>query len=110
MGLFVGMASYGYTSAVEHYGEIEGLFEQVANVELIRAMSFLSPLLALAGAGMVKVRALWGGALLLASAIGMYLAFGFGFFTLFPMGFCAVAGLMAVAAGQPDEPTAHFGR
>ena len=110
MGLVVGLFSYGYTEAIEHYGEVEGLFEQVANVDLIRAVSFLSPLLALAGAGMAKVRALWGGVLLLASALGMYLGFGVNVFTLFPMGFTAVAGLMALAAAQPDEPKAHFGR
>jgi len=110
LGLFVGMFSYGYTEAIEHYGEVEGLFEQVANVDLIRAVSFLSPLLALAGAGMAKVRALWGGALLLASALGMFVGFGVNVFTLFPMGFCAVAGLMALAAAQPDEPKPHFGK
>ncbi|MGH1423523.1 MAG: hypothetical protein ACRBBU_02260 [Pseudooceanicola sp.] len=108
LGLVVGMASYGYTEAVERFGEVEGLFEQVANVDMIRAASFLSPLLALAGAGMAKVRALWGGVLLLLSALGMYFGFGVNVFTLFPMGFCAVAGIMALAAGKPDEPKAHF--
>ncbi len=108
MGLVMGMASYGYTEAVERWGEVEGLFEQVANVELIRAVSFLSPLMAIAGAGMAKVRALWGGVLLLLSALGMYFGFGVNVFTLFPMGFCAVAGIMALAAGKPDEPKAHF--
>jgi hypothetical protein len=110
LGLFVGMFSYGYTEAIEHYGEMPGLFEQVANVDLIRTVSFLSPLLAIAGAGMAKVRALWGGVLLVASAVGMFVAFGVNVFTLFPMGFCAVAGLMALAGAQPDEPKAHFQR
>ena len=108
MGLLVGLFSYGYTTAIENFGEIDGLFEQVANVDAIRAASVLSPILALAGAGMAKVRALWGGALLLISAAGMYVGLGFGFFTMWPMAFCAVAGLMALAAGKPDEPKAHF--
>ncbi|MBY6156351.1 MAG: hypothetical protein VXY45_15685 [Pseudomonadota bacterium] len=108
MGLLVGVASYGYTSAVETFGEVEGLFEQVTRLEAIRAASVIAPILALAGAGMVKVRALWGGLLLLASVAGMYLGFGLGFFTLFPMTFCAVAGIIALAAGRPDEPKAHF--
>ncbi len=108
MGLVMGMASYGYTEAVERWGEVEGLFEQVANVELIRAVSFLSPLMAIAGAGMAKVRALWGGALLLLAALGMFVGYGVNALTLFPMGFCAVAGIMALAAGKPDEPKAHF--
>lgn len=108
MGLLIGFASYGYTTAIETYGEVEGLFEQVTNLSAVRAASVLSPILALAGAGMAKVRALWGGVLLLASVAGMYLGFGFGFFTLFPMALCGVAGIMALAAGKPDEPKAHF--
>lgn len=108
MGLVIGLFSYGYTEAISRFGEVEGLFEQVANVDAIRATAVLSPILALAGAGMAKARALWGGALLLASVVGMYLGMGLGFFTLWPMAFCGVAGLMALAAGQPDEPKAHF--
>ena len=108
MAMLVGFFSYGYTEAVERYGEIEGLFEQVANMEVIRAASFLSPLLAIAGGAMAKVRALWGGVLLPLSAGGMYYAFGFNVFTMFPIGFCLVGGLLALAAGKPDEPKAHF--
>jgi hypothetical protein len=108
MAMLVGFFSYGYTEAVQRYGEIEGLFEQVANMEVIRAASFLSPLLAIAGGAMAKVRALWGGVLLLLSAAGMYYAFGFNVFTMFPIGFCLVAGVLALAAGKPDEPKAHF--
>jgi hypothetical protein len=77
-------------------------------MEVIRAASFLSPLLAIAGGAMAKVRALWGGVLLLLSAGGMYYAFGFNVFTMFPIGFCLVAGMLALAAGKPDEPKAHF--
>ena len=108
LAMLVGFFSYGYTEAVNRYGEIEGVFEQVANVEVIRAASFLSPLLAIAGGAMAKVRALWGGVLLLLSAGGMYYAFGFNVFTMFPIGFCLVGGVLALAAGKPDEPKAHF--
>lgn len=108
MAMLVGFFSYGYTEAVNRYGEIEGLFEQVANIEVIRAASFLSPLLAIAGGAMAKVRALWGGVLLLLSAGGMYYAFGFNVFTMFPIGFCLVGGVLALAADKPDEPKAHF--
>lgn len=108
LAMLVGFFSYGYTEAVSRYGEIEGLFEQVANIEVIRAASFLSPLLAIAGGAMAKVRALWGGILLLLTTGGMYYAFGFNVFTMFPIGFCLVGGLLALAAGKPDEPRAHF--
>lgn len=108
IGMVVGFFSYGYTEVIDRYGEIEGLAEQVRNVDLIRAASFLMPLLAIAGGAMAKVRALWGGALLLISAAGMTYAFGFNVFTMFPIGFCGLAGLLAIAAGKPDEPKAHF--
>lgn len=107
-GMIVGFFSYGYTAAIHRFGEIEGLAEQVADVELIRIMSILAPMLAIAGGAMARARALWGGALLLLSAGGMYYAFGFGVFTMFPIVFAGVGGLLAVAAGKPDEPKAHF--
>jgi hypothetical protein len=57
---------------------------------------------------MAKVRALWGGALMLIAGAGLYAAFGFTVFTMFPLGFCLVGGFLALAAGKPDEPKAHF--
>ena len=106
--MLVGFFGYGYTEAVERYGEIEGLARQVDNVGLIRTASFLSPLLAIAGGAMASARALWGGVLMLISAGLMYFAFGFSVFTMFPIGFTVLGGLLAVAAGKPDEPKAHF--
>ncbi len=107
-GMVVGFFSYGYTAAIEHWGEIDGLAQQVANVDLIRATSVLAPMLALAGGAMARARALWGGVLLLISAAGMYHAFGFNVFTVFPIAFAGTAGVLALAAGKPDEPKAHF--
>ena len=46
LAMLVGFFSYGYTEFITQYGEIEGLAEQVDRVGLIRAVSFLSPLLA----------------------------------------------------------------
>lgn len=108
MGMIVGFFSYGYTAAIEQWGEIDGLAKQVGNVELVRAMSIISPMLAIAGGAMARSRALWGGVLLLLSAAGHYHAFGFNVFTMFPIAFAATAGLLAVAAGKPDEEKAHF--
>jgi len=108
VGMIVGFFSYGYTTAVENFGEIEGLAEQVDNVGLIRTMSLVAPLLAIAGGAMARARALWGGVLMLISAAGMYYAFGFNVFTMFPIAFAGLGGVLAVAAGKPDEPKAHF--
>lgn len=107
-GMIVGFFGWGYTEVIAKYGELEGLAEQVDNVELVRVASLLSPLLAIAGGAMAKMRALWGGGLLLASAAGMYLGFGFNVFTMFPIAFAGLAGVLAIAAGKPDEPKAHF--
>ncbi|MFA3916097.1 hypothetical protein [Ruegeria hyattellae] len=108
IGMIVGFFSFGYVEAVQHFGEVDGLFNQVTNTQLIQTMSIVAPLLAIAGGAMAGARALWGGILLLLSAAGMYHAFGFNAFTMFPIAFAGVAGLLAVTAGKPDEPKAHF--
>ncbi|MDO6726439.1 MAG: hypothetical protein ACRBBO_00295 [Cognatishimia sp.] len=108
VGMIVGFFGWGYTALIAEYGELDGIAEQVNNVELVRISALVSPLLAIAGGAMARARALWGGVLLLASAAGMYLGFGFNVFTMFPIAFAGLAGLLAVAAGKPDEPKAHF--
>jgi hypothetical protein len=57
---------------------------------------------------MARARALWGGILLLVASVGLYHAFGIGVFTVFPLAFCGLAGVLALAAGRPDEEKAHF--
>lgn len=108
LAVLVGFFSYGYTEVVNRVGEVEGLLHQVNDPALIRTASFLAPLLAIAGGAMAKMRALWGGLLLLVAAGLMYYAFGFGVFTMFPIGMTGLAGILALAAGKPDEPKAHF--
>lgn len=108
LALIVGFFAFGYTEAIDRYGEIDGLAYQVDRVGLIRTVSFVAPLLAIAGGGMARIQALWGGVLLLISAGLMLYAFDFGVFTMFPIGMTALAGLLAIAAGRPDEPKSHF--
>jgi len=108
LAVLVGFFSYGYTEAVNRFGEVEGLLQQVNDPALIRTASFLAPLLAIAGGAMAKIRALPGGILLLVSAGLIHYAFGFGVFTMFPIGMTGLAGVLALAAGKPDEPKSHF--
>ncbi len=108
IGMIVGFFSYGYVEAIKYFGEIEGVAEQVDNAQLIQISSIIAPLLAIAGGAMAHARALWSGVLLLISAAGMYYAFGFNVFTMFPIAFAGVAGILGLAAGKPDEPKAHF--
>jgi len=102
VGMVVGFFSYGYTEFIAWFGEIPDIAEQVENVGLIRAVSLASPLLAIAGGAMARSRAQLGGVLLIISAGGMYYGFGFGVFTMFPIAMCALGGLLALAATEPD--------
>ncbi len=108
IGMIVGFFGYGFVELVDRFGEIDGIAEQVDNPALIQTASILAPLLAIVGGAMSHARALVGGVLLLLSAAGMYYAFGFGVFTMFPIAFAGVAGVLGLAAGKPDEPKAHF--
>ena len=103
IGMFVGFFSYGYTEFVNWWGDSANGLSQVENVDRIRAISLFAPILAIAGGAMARSRATIGGGLLLLSAAGMYWAFGFGVFTMFPIAMAGLAGVLAVAARQPDE-------
>jgi|UniRef100_UPI004048B38E hypothetical protein len=107
MGIVVGLFGYGYAELSDARPEVTELFS-LQNPGLIRFASFMAPLLAIAGGAMAKMRALWGGGLLLVSAALFYTAFGFNVGTMFPIGFAGLGGILAIAAGKPDEPKAHF--
>jgi hypothetical protein len=107
-GMFVGFFSFGWTEFVEARPEAEEVFGNFINPGFVRAVSIAGPILAIAGGAMAKVRALWGGIALLLSGGLMMAAFGFNVITMFPISMALLGGLLAVAAGKPDEPKAHF--
>lgn len=108
LALVMGIVSFGYTelTAQEEVRNLDFL-PLPENPALLRAMSVIAPMLAIAGAGMARYRALWGGILLAFAAIGIYTTFS-NFFAIFPASLCAVAAMLALAAGRPDEPKSHF--
>ena len=108
IGMIVGLVGYGYAEVTETHEGVGRAFGFLENPALIRFASFFGPLLALAGGAMAKVRALWGGVLMLVAAFLFYNAFGYNAGTMFPIGFAALGGILAIAAGKPDEPKAHF--
>lgn len=108
IGIIVGLFGYGYAELTERHREVGEVFGVFENPGFIRFASFMAPLLAIAGGAMAKARALWGGILMLISSACFYLAFGFNVGTMFPIGFAGLGGLLAIAAGKPDEPKAHF--
>lgn len=107
-GMIVGFFGWGYTEVIKQFGEIEDFAEQVDNIGLVRSTALMAPLLAIAGGAMARARALWGGVLLLISAAWMYTGFGFNVFTMFPIAFAGLAGVLAISAGKPDEEKSHF--
>ena len=107
MGIFVGLFGFGYVEFSEAQPEIAEHFGLFDNPALIKAASFLAPLLAIAGGAMATSRGLWGGIAMLLSCLCFYQAFGFNVFTMFPIGFAGLGGLLAIAARQPDSPTSH---
>jgi hypothetical protein len=108
IGMIVGLFGYGYAEITDTHQGVGQAFGFLDNPALIRFASFFGPLLALAGGAMAKVRALWGGVLMLVASFLFWQAFGFNVGTMFPIGFAALGGILAIAAGKPDEPKAHF--
>jgi hypothetical protein len=108
MGIIVGLVGYGYAELTANVPEVGETFWLLKNPDYIRLMSFMAPLLAIAGGAMAKTRALWAGIALLLSCAAFYTAFGFNIGTMFPIGFAGLGGLLAIAAGKPDEEKAHF--
>lgn len=108
MALMMGLVSFGYTEALYRWGEWPNLAELPDNVNDVRAMSVLGPLLAIAGAAMAPYRALWGGLALGGAAAGLYWAFGIGAFSIFPVSMLALASMLALLARRPDRPKSHF--
>jgi ABC-type antimicrobial peptide transport system permease subunit len=102
LALFVGFFGFGYTEFVDQHGEIGNLARQVDHPMVIRAASFMAPILAIAGAAMARSANIAGGVLMLAASLGLYMAFGFNVFTMFPEAMCALGGILALAARQPD--------
>lgn len=101
--MVVGFFGYGYTSFIEQNGATGELLTQVDHPFVIKAASFLAPILAIAGAAMARSLNMAAGVLMLASSAAIWLAFGFGVFTMFPIAMCGLGGVLALAARQPDS-------
>lgn len=108
LAMIVGFVVYGYSVFIDWFGEVPDLAYQLDNPQLLKTVAFIAPLLAIAGGAMARARALWGGVLMLLASAGILYAFGFGVFTMFPIAFCGLGGVLAIAAGRPDEERAHF--
>lgn len=108
IGMFVGLFGYGWSSLVEREPDVGVIFGAFDNPGFIKFVSIAAPTLAIAGGAMARIRALWGGVLLIISAILMQQAFAFNAATMFPIVMAGLGGILAIAAGKPDEPKSHF--
>ena len=108
LAMIVGFFVYGYVVFIDWFGEVPDLARQVEDPALKQAVSVVAPILGLAGGAMARARALWGGVLMLLAAAGIWHGLGLGVCTIFPIACLAIGGLLAVAAGRPDEERAHF--
>lgn len=107
VGMFVGFFGYGFAEIWSWLfgvaGEVEArtgfqadLGQPPEDPVVTRAISLLAPILGIAGGAMVTTQAGLGAVLMLASAGGMFYAFGFGVFTMFPIAMCGLGGLFAI--------------
>lgn len=102
LALIVGFFGFGYTQFIAENGEVGDLAKQVSHPFVVQAASLISPVLAIAGAAMARSRNRLGGALMLVASAGLFAGFGFNVFTMFPLAMCALGGILALAANQPD--------
>ena len=108
LALIMGVITFSYAELTARE-EVQNLdiLPMLENPALLRIMSVVAPLLAIAGAGMARYRALWGGLLLIIAAAAIYTTFS-NFFAVFPAAMCGLAGVLAIAAGRPDKEVSHF--
>ncbi|MEM6973925.1 MAG: hypothetical protein AAF577_14080 [Pseudomonadota bacterium] len=104
VGMVVGFFGYGFQ---ELWLLIEGWVSDVSpraaaeiapegDPAIIKLVSLLSPILAIAGGAMVHSQRIAGAVLMVVSAAGMVQGFGFNVFTMFPIAMCGLAGLFAL--------------
>jgi hypothetical protein len=108
LALVLGFFVYGYVVFIDWFGEVPDLARQVEDPQMKQSIAVIAPILGIAGGAMARARALWGGVLMLLAAAGIWHGLGLGVFTIFPVALLAVGGLLAIAAGRPDEERAHF--
>jgi hypothetical protein len=101
-GMVIGFFGFGYAELTHQYAELSDVFGAPQNPALLRTVSFLAPVMAIAGAAMARSANVAAGVLLLGATVGFYTAFGFGVFTMFPLMMCGLGGLLALAARRPD--------
>lgn len=113
VGMIVGFFAYGFAALGEMWEAFSGLAREagaarvVADPMKIKLVGLFAPILAIAGGAMAPSRPAIACALLAASAAGMWWAFDFNAFTMFPIAMSAIASLFALlgALTAPVQPS-----
>ena len=95
-GLFVGFFGYAMGGIVSAGGQSVG--------GIIQLVSMAIPIASLVGGGIAKANAIAGGILMLLSAGGMLLVFGFNFFTAIPLVLSGIGGVLALLSTNVPNP------
>lgn len=112
-GMIVGFFGYAFVWLTEEFPEAAGAAQEagilgvIENPMLIKALAMMSPILAIAGGAMAPSRPAIAAVFLVLSALGMYAGFDFDVFTMFPIGMCGLAGVLAVLGALLPPVKAH---
>ena len=106
IGIFVGLAVTGWMEFTGWFNAQvpEAAIDTPGNARQLAMVGLFAPILAIAGGAMSGLRPYLGAIFMGLSAAGMYWAFGFGVFTMFPIAMCALACVLGLAGAATREP------
>lgn len=102
VGMVVGFFAYGFAWLGEMFEDFSRAAFEVGVGEIVedpltsKLVGLFAPILAIAGGAMAPSRPFVAAVLLGLSSAGMFYAFDFNPFTMFPVGMCATAFLLAL--------------
>jgi hypothetical protein len=113
VGMIVGFFAYGFAALGEIWGTFSDIARDAGAASVVedpmtaKLVGLFAPILALSGGAMAPSRPAVAAILLVASALGMFWAFDFNVFTMFPIAMSAAAGAFALAGAltPPVQPS-----
>ena len=113
VGMVVGFFGYGFAVLGEMFDEFTQAARQAGVEEVVedplttKLIGMGAPILAIAGGAMAPSRPAIATILLAASSVGMYYGFDFNVFTMFPIGMCGLAAVLAILGALLPPVQAH---
>ncbi|MEM6662539.1 MAG: hypothetical protein AAF666_10230 [Pseudomonadota bacterium] len=113
IGMIVGFFGYGFAVLGEMFDEFTQAAREVGVDEVVddplttKLIGLGAPIVAIAGGAMAPSRPAIAALLILASTVAMYYGFDFNVFTMFPIGMCGLAAVLAVLGAVLPPKEAH---